>query len=251
MPKRHALILLFAGLLLTSPLPLLAKHGMQDDGSMDASGVLAPYAVADKVDLTTLLAPPPGPDSEQTKAELEDLLRIQAARTDAQSEAAIADHAYDVFRFENVLGPKFNAADLPLTKAFFDRVVDTGKAVIEPAKDFWDRERPGVVDSRIEPILKEPKSGSYPSGHSTAGNLMAIVLANLLPEKAPELYARGWDFAHNRLVAGAHFPSDIQAGRIAAAVIASHLFRDPEFRKDYAAARTELRAALGYPTSKP
>jgi acid phosphatase (class A) len=151
-----------------------------------------------------------------------------------------------VFRFSDVLGPQFSPAKLPLTEALFEKVVDTGKSVITPAKDAWGRKRPGMVDSRIQPLVKEPKSDSYPSGHATAGTLFAIVLANMVPEKAPELYARGWTFARNRLVCGAHFPSDIQAGRLSGTLIASCLFRNPDFVADYKAARIELRRALGY-----
>jgi acid phosphatase (class A) len=161
----------------------------------------------------------------------------------------VADHIYDVYRFADVLGPKFRPENLPLTTAFFSRVVDTGKSVVEPAKDFWNRQRPGELDSRIRPVMKEPKSASYPSGHATAGTLMAIVLSNMIPEKSAELFARSWNFAQNRVVAGAHFPSDIQAGRITGTLVASSLFQDKAFQGDLAAARIELRQALGYPTN--
>jgi acid phosphatase (class A) len=242
MQKPGALFsLLILGLFLQAG-PLSAHHHHHQDD------VLNPYPIAGQVDLTTLLAPPPAPDSAQTKMEIEELLKIQAARTDAQAAAAIADHNYSVYRFADVMGPAFNAANLPLTTELFARVVDTGKSIVEPAKDFWGRERPGVVDSRIMPVMKEAKSASYPSGHSTAGTLMAIVLANMVPEKSAAIFARGWVFAQNRLVAGEHFPSDIQAGRIAGTVIASHLFENEEFKTDFVAARLELRKALGYPT---
>jgi acid phosphatase (class A) len=243
--KRNALFgLLVFGLFLQAG-PLSAHHHHHHDD--DADAVVNPYPIAGQVDLTRLLAPPPAPDSAQTKMEIDELLKIQAARTDAQAAAAIADHDYSVFRFADVMGPAFNAENLPLTAAFFTRVIDTGKSIVEPAKAYWNRERPGMVDSRIQPVMKEAKSPSYPSGHSTAGNLMAIVLANMVPEKSDAIFARGWVFAQNRLVAGEHFPSDIQAGRISAAVIASHLFENQEFQTDFVAARLELRKALGYP----
>ncbi|HTA17198.1 MAG TPA: phosphatase PAP2 family protein [bacterium] len=237
------LSLLVCGLFLQAA-PLSAHHHHNHDDE----AVLNPYPIGGQVDLTRLLAPPPAPDSAQTKMEIDELLKIQASRTDAQAAAAIADHDYSVFRFADVMGPAFNPGNLPLTAAFFARVIDTGKSIVEPAKAFWNRERPFTVDSRIMPVMKDAKSPSYPSGHSTAGNLMAIVLANMVPEKSPAIFARGWIFAQNRLIAGEHFPSDIQAGRISAAVIASHLFENEEFRADFVAARLELRKALGYPT---
>jgi acid phosphatase (class A) len=241
MPSKQTTLVGMALLgLLLAPLHLAAHHSEDDE-------TLSPYSVVAKVDLTVLLAPAPAPDSVQTKKEIDELLGLQASRTDAQAAAAVADHVYSVFRFGDVLGPDFTPDKLPLTAAMFARIVDTGKAVVEPAKDFWKRERPGDLDSRIQPVMKDPKSGSYPSGHATAGNLMAIVLANMVPEKSAELYERGWNFSYNRLVAGAHYPSDIEAGRIAATVIASYLFKDEEFRRDFVPARAELRQALGYP----
>ncbi|HTB21971.1 MAG TPA: phosphatase PAP2 family protein [bacterium] len=241
MLKNHALAGLLACALLLQGRPLPA-HGHHHGAATSDT-----YPITEQVDLSKLLAPPPARDSAQTKMEIEELLKIQGARTDAAAAAAVADHNYSVFRFADVMGPKFNEADLPLTSAFFDKVVATGKSVVEPAKDFWGRDRPFVVDSRIRPVMKEAKSFSYPSGHSTAGTLMAIVLANMVPERSGAIFARGWEFARNRLVAGEHFPSDIQAGRIAGTVIASHLFENEEFKADFAAARIELRAALGYP----
>lgn len=230
--------LLALSLLLLQAGPLSAHH------KHDA--VLNPYPIAAQVDLSRLLAPPPARDSAETKMEIEELLKIQAVRTDDQASLAVADHVYDVFRFADVMGPDFNPDKLPLTKAFFDRVVDTSKSIVEPAKDYWQRDRPKVVDSRIQPVMKESKSFSYPSGHSTAGTLMAIILADMVPEKSAAIFGRGWQFARNRLVAGEHFPSDIQAGRIAGTVIASQLFENGEFKADYAAAKVELRKALGY-----
>jgi acid phosphatase (class A) len=230
--------LLALGLLLLQAGPLSAHHGHD--------AVLNPYPIAAQVDLTKLLAPPPLRDSAQTKMEIDELLKIQAGRTDDQAAFAVADHVYDVFRFADVMGPNFNPETLPLTKAFFDRVVDTSKSIVEPAKGYWGRDRPAATDSRIQPVMKESKSFSYPSGHSTAGTLMAILLADMVPEKNAAIFARGWEFARNRLVAGEHFPSDIQAGRIAGTVIASQLMENAEFEADYAAARAELRKALGY-----
>ena len=42
-----------------------------------------------------------------------------------------------------------------------------------------------------------------------------------------------------------HFPSDLDAGHIAGSVIAVELMRDEEFKAEYEAAKSELRAALG------
>ena len=44
------------------------------------------------------------------------------------------------------------------------------------------------------------------------------------------------------MIAGTHFPSDLEAGKIAAAVIAEVLFRDPRFERDLDRAAAEIAA---------
>jgi acid phosphatase (class A) len=79
-----------------------------------------------------------------------------------------------------------------------------------------------------------------------AGNLMATLLADMLPEKAAQLSARGRLFGDHRVLAGVHFPSDVDAGRLCAAALAQALFMDPQFQAEFQAARSELRKALGF-----
>ncbi|MCW3481410.1 phosphatase PAP2 family protein [Neisseriaceae bacterium JH1-16] len=206
-----------------------------------------PYVTAKDVDLTRLLAPPPANDSPQTQAELQEVLRVQARRTTEMAAAASADQQEDVFRFANVFGAKFKPENLPVATAFFARVAESEGAVVDPAKDRWQRPRPFLLSSDIKPSVKMSKSGAYPSGHTSLGYLMAVVLGNMVPEKRSEVFARAADYANNRIVGGVHYPSDIQAGRITGTVIAAEMMTRPDFQRDYAAARAEVRQLLGYP----
>jgi acid phosphatase (class A) len=92
---------------------------------------------------------------------------------------------------------------------------------------------------------------SYPSGHSTFGTVCAILLADMVPEKRAELFARGLDYAHSRMVVGAHFPTDLEGGRLTGTVAAELLMRNPRFQHDFAMQRASLRAALNLPTDPP
>jgi acid phosphatase (class A) len=204
-----------------------------------------PYIALGEIDLTKLLAPPPPQNSEQTKKELEEILQWQKMRTKVQIDSAIADQEADVFLFANVLGEKFNKKNLPMTTAFFQKAVENAKGILDPSKDFWNRPRPYIFDSLVHPCVDKPKNSSYPSGHSTIGNLFAILLANMVPEKNSEIFQRGWKFALNRVIGGVHYRSDIEGGRIAATVIAAALFKSNDFKTDFEKAKTELRKALG------
>ncbi|CAI0716210.1 Major phosphate-irrepressible acid phosphatase precursor [Serratia grimesii] len=209
-----------------------------------------PFTTAQQVDLTQILPPPPANDSVQTKRELQEVVDMQQKRTPEMATQAKADAEENVWVYSNVMGPKFNAKALPVLSAFFERVVATEAAVVDPAKDFWKRPRPHMLDSRIEPIVKRSTSGSWPSGHTTLGTLMGITLANMVPEKRAEIMARAWQYGDNRVVAGIHYPSDIEMGRIAGSVISQQISHQQDFQQQYQQAREELRHALDLPAGK-
>jgi acid phosphatase (class A) len=76
-----------------------------------------------------------------------------------------------------------------------------------------------------------------------------LVLIEMVPEKRDAILARADEYARNRLVCGVHYPSDIQASKLVAYSIHSVMDTNPQFQKELAAARVELRQALGLPLS--
>jgi acid phosphatase (class A) len=88
---------------------------------------------------------------------------------------------------------------------------------------------------------------SYPSGHATFAYVDAIILADMLPEKAAAIFARADAYAHNRVIEGVHYPSDLEAGRISGSVIDNVFLHNERFIADYEKARVEVRHALGLP----
>jgi len=185
------------------------------------------------VELARYLSPPPVPTSDANRAELSELLRLQATRTPAQVAYAMADQKISVFRFADSLDTAlFKEARLPIAARFFAKTLATANGISETAKRTFARPRPFATDTGIHPVLDKPRNASYPSGHSLSGNLIAILLADIVPEKRARIFQRGWVFAENRALGGVHYPSDLQAGRISAAVIAERLYQDPEFRRE-------------------
>jgi acid phosphatase (class A) len=203
------------------------------------------YLDPSRVDLVHVLAPPPAPDSPAGKADLQAVLEAQRARTPAEVADAQADVQLSVFRFADVMGPSFTPAKLPFTAAFFDRISSDDLQATRTAKTYFNRPRPFAADPEVKPIVHEPANASYPSGHAAFAYVDAIILADMVPEKAAAIFDRAALFAHHRVVAGVHYPSDIEAGRIAGAVTGNVLLHDPKFMADFATARTELRHALG------
>jgi len=217
------------------------------DGSQPlfAADEAKPFATAQEIDLTQILPPPPANDSAETKKELAEVLALQVTRTPEMEARAKADVEENIWRFADVMGPKFNKDALPKVAAFFDRVVATEGAVVDPAKDVWKRPRPHQQSDLVKPAVKISNSGSWPSGHATVGTLMGIVLSNMVPEKRAEIMARAAEFAHNRVVGGIHFPSDVEMGKVSGSVIAVIIMQHDDFKAEFAEAKAELRGDLG------
>jgi len=123
--------------------------------NVNAADEAKPFITAKEVDLTQYLPAPPADDSAQTKAEIAELLAIQAKRTPEQEKAAIADAQENVWRFADVMGPNFDAARLPKLSAFFDRIVSTEDVVDDRAKKYFHRPRPYMLNDEIHPLLKK------------------------------------------------------------------------------------------------
>jgi acid phosphatase (class A) len=203
------------------------------------------YVTSAQVDAMKLLPPPPALQSEEQKRDLDELLAIQKTRTPAQEQRALADATSGTFGFADVLGAKFTAAAVPKLALLMDKVRGDGAAVENAGKDNWKRPRPFETSKDIRAVGDLPKGSSYPSGSSTAGYLTAIVLANMVPEKTAALFARGREAGYNRLVLGVHYPTDVEAGRLLGTAVATGLFQNSTFLKDFAEAKAELRRALG------
>jgi acid phosphatase (class A) len=232
-------------LFLSIVMALLLQGSVLARAETNAPFSAAHYFDSKTVDLVSLLPAPPAADSTDTKGELGELLVIQVGRTPDMVARAQADAVEEVWRFADVIGPKFTPDNLPKTAAFFERLVATDNAVVEPAKSAFARLRPHLVSDLIKPVVKLSASGSWPSSHASLGTLMGIVLGDMLPEKRTAIMDRAWTYAENRLVAGMHFPSDIEMGRISGSIIAAFAMKQPQFQADYEASKTELRAALG------
>jgi acid phosphatase (class A) len=196
-------------------------------------------------DLTKLLAGPPAPASKEQSSDLASVLAVQTTRTSAQAERALADDTAGTFGFADVLGPNFSAERLPKVAALFEKIRGDAVVVTNAGKDSWNRQRPYNVSTAVEPVGEKPSGSSYPSTSSVVGYLTAIMLANMVPEKSAALFARGREFGDDRLILGVHFPTDIEAGRLAATAIAAELMENAGFVTEFAAAKAELRQALG------
>ncbi len=214
---------------------LLLPPAYADDG---------PWVRPGDLDLARFLPDPPAAGAAAAIADLAAVHAAQAGRTPALVAAVKADQEVSMFRFADVLGPRFNAEALPRTTALGRAACRDVALVVAASKRHWQRPRPFVADPDIVPVATIHASGSYPSGHAACGYLWGILLADMVPEQRAALFTRGIVFGDNRIAGGVHYPSDVEAGRMAAVAVAALLYRDAAFLATLEAARSELRSVL-------
>ena len=200
------------------------------------------YLAAGKPDAATLLAPPPLLDSAEQAADMEEVHAVYHAATEADKQAAYAEKKFNVFNFTEAVGAFFVETNLPKTAAFFQKVQLDAETVTDLGKDFFQRPRPFTTDPTLANGKLE-KSFSYPSGHSTESMTLALVLAELLPEKHDAILAHARAMGWHRVQIARHYPTDIFAGRVLAQAIVKQFKKSDTFEKDLAAAKAEIAAA--------
>ena len=171
--------------------------------------------------------------------------RQRRAQAPADAAAAKSEQKFSVFSFGPVIGPFFQPGKLPKAEAFLKRVQEDADAVTDTGKNFWKRPRPYVVAPELSRGADDlEKSFSYPSGHSTRGTVLALVLAELFPDKKDQILTVGREIGWHRVELARHYPTDIYAGRVLAGAIVRELKASPEFQKDFTEARDEIATVL-------
>jgi undecaprenyl-diphosphatase len=87
-------------------------------------------------------------------------------------------------------------------------------------KAMVDRPRP-VVD---HPLMREPTTTSFPSGHAATSFACAATLALFVPRYAvPILYVLAVAISYSRVYVGVHYPLDVLAGALLGLAVATAL----------------------------
>jgi acid phosphatase (class A) len=222
----------FTSLLLASSVIFAVADGKESKLSFLKEG--NPSAVA-------LLAPPPLPDSAEQAADLETVRTVYHSASDTDKQAAYSEKKFSVFNFTDAVGPFFVETNLPKTTAFFEKVQKDAETVTDLGKDYFHRPRPYTTDTNLINGKLE-KSFSYPSGHSTESMVLALVLAEMLPEKSDAIITHARLMGWHRVQIARHYPTDIYAGRVLAQAIVKQFKKSDEFEKAAAEAKAEIEA---------
>ena len=189
-----------------------------------------------------VLAPPPLPNSAEQAADLDEVRAVYYAASEASKQAAHGEKKFSVFNFMDSAGVFFVETNLPKTAKFFAKVQDDAEIVTDLGKTYFHRPRPYTVDTKLANGKLE-KSFGYPSGHSTESMVLALVLADLLPDKHDAILAHARLIGWHRVQIARHYPTDIYAGRVLAQAIAKELKNSETFQADFKEAKTEVDLA--------
>ncbi len=234
---------------------LLAAVGLSQQGlaSAQATGYLAGH----EVDFRTVLGPPPAADSRWDQAD-EQLVQAYQNVDDERWQMAKLDQQQLYPRFEEAFGRPIDKKTSPALIALLDRSLLDADATEAAAKDYFHRPRPPQrmhlvricgQDKVPEPEEHAMHGASYPSGHSTRGWTVAMILARVAPERADALMKRAQEYEESRLVCGMHFPTDVEAGQVVATAVVSHLDASKKFQSDLSHARHEYTSNSKHPSS--
>lgn len=167
-----------------------------------------------------------------------DSLRCAIAVTDAEWSVACMCRIY-----ANALGFTISKEATPAIYEMLSVGVMTTDQVGKVPKDNYMRTRPYVFfgEPTIVPGDEEELShnGSYPSGHTILGWSAALLLTELAPEHADAILTIGYRYGQSRVIAGFHWQSDVDAGRLCASAAVARLHADPRFLKLMEAAHEE------------
>jgi acid phosphatase (class A) len=207
------------------------------------------------------LPPFPANSSEQTRAELDYLLKLQKQRTPKMIEAARniaavsfnpfvhpSDSNYpyyrnNLFHIGHSMGEWFNEKNLPKTADLIANVWQDQLHYMWSFKFQFNRARPVQLESRIDNL--EPTNWpAYPSGHATFAYTNAFLLQELFPQFKDVIYKDAYECAHSREILGVHFPSDSEAGRILARQLINEMLKKEKFVADLKAAKQEVDKLL-------
>jgi acid phosphatase (class A) len=212
---------------------------------------------AERPDSVALLPPPPARGSAEYRSDEDIYRRLSALTGTARWRLAAADadlkfpHAANVFAC--ALGIDVDATRTPHLYTLLQRtIIDAGQSTY-PAKLKYGTSRPfeETGDPTCVPEDESALRGnaSYPSGHASLGYVWGEVLAQVLPDRAPALRARGYEFGQSRVICRVHRQSDVDAGRMVGQAVMPRLQQDREFQADLAAARIEAQKASKRPVA--
>jgi len=200
----------------------------------------------------------PANSSEQTRAELDYLLDLQAHRTPEEIKKAKyiagfgswpdlinptdSDYAENLRELFYVTGPtvgsQYNPDNFPATTQLLLHCIQDIRITEFRLKRYFKRARPYHLEPRLHP-LDRIHSPSFASGHSLWSFTEAYIFSEIIPSRRADFLQRAEEVRWSRELMGIHYPSDNEASRVIGWHLLEDWFHNPQFVADLEKAKAE------------
>ena len=194
---------------------------------------------------------PPPPDTASLTY-VDDVIQWQWGKQQRNTErGALADYdgkwGHEVVAeiYSWLLGIDINEENTPAIWKFLNKTSYTGHLSTVAAKRKYMRTRPFAqfnehTWSEYDDDKALRHNGSYPSGHTSLFWTVSLAFAEMLPELQDTIMYRAYQYSESRVIVGAHYQSDVEAGRLAASAAFARMHTSPYYSADLKAARAEF-----------
>lgn len=157
--------------------------------------------------------------------------------------------------FSCAMGIPINEKQTPHLYLLLRRTLADAGLSTYTAKNHYQRVRPFMLNRKpiCTPEDREglKNDGSHPSGHTAIGWAWALILAEIAPQHADAILARGRAFGESRIICNVHWHSDVVEGRFMGASAVAKLHSDLQFLSDLEAARKEVTSLYAKGVKSP
>ena len=202
----------------------------------------------------------PANSSDQTRAELDYLLALQASRKKEEIERALSignigawptvinptDSAYatnlsQLFYIATPVGNWYNNRNFPATTQLLLNCIQDIRVTEFRLKKHFRRARPYHLEQRLQPLARM-SSPSFASGHTLWAFAQAFLFSEIIPEKRQDFIKMAEEVRWSRELMGIHYPSDNEASRVIAWMLLKAWSKNPQFVQDLNRAKQEWTA---------
>ncbi len=209
-----------------------------------------PYLSLEEIPASVVILPePPAAGSDRFKLDSCIFFSAKTLRNTDRGKQAVIDANVGgeniLSLFSDAFGMPITLESMPMLSELLLRSKETfGDYATREAKHHYMRERPFMYFNEPSGIPDNDSwlitNGSYPSGHSAIYTGISLILAEINPDRQDEILLRGQDGAFSRVIVGAHWYSDIEAGKVVASAAYARLHSDKAFNKQLKKAKREF-----------
>lgn len=203
--------------------------------------------------LINILPEPPEATSEMMAHDIMRYYWGKEQRLDEERVATARRQAVLTFdamynEFSEPFGMTISSSNTPQLCILLEKALPTADQICNNIKSHYSRRRPFdllneklLTDGKEESASSLKKNGSYPSGHTNRGWVCALILAEVNPDNAEAIFSCGYAYGESRVIVGAHWQSDVEAGRLAGSIAYSRLQTSSAFREQMEKAKEEFK----------